>query len=69
MNEILIFLAGFFSALTLVAATVTVVGIYWFFSYGRRLKARQLAEQIPQTQAEQARAARKLPWGMDGDDL
>lgn len=67
MVEFLFFLAGFFSALILIAALFTAGGLWWFFSYGKHLRNRQQAEgQL--TKAEQLRRTRKVPM-VETEDL
>jgi len=68
MTEFVIFLAGFFSAIILVAALFCAGAIWWFFSYGKHLRQRQqISEQL--TKAEMVRRGRKMPIGVETEDL
>lgn len=69
MTEFIFFLIGFFSALVFVAAFLTVTGIWWFFSYGKHLKARQTLEQQTLSKADQLRKTRRMPIQVETEDM
>lgn len=68
MSELLLFAAGFFSALVFVAAVFVGAAIWWFVSYSKHLKERQEADP-KLSKADQMRSKRRWPIGVETDDL